>query len=197
MFQSLKWPDWARMGTLQTWHSLSRSYMETPSSCQPALSNSMEKTVEEKSHILPFSHSCNEVYDPLLSLANPLAMFLPLAISPFLTSTVYFCHQQLSQELTSALALCVFQQVRSGWPLSYTGTWALTYPQRTPALDWAVRLSTLIILLSSTPQSSQHPLTRRAIRFTCLSLWSSLSNTCRLVRCKRMTYILHIIKINT
>lgn len=45
VFQSWKWPDWAQTETLQIWHSLSQSYMETPSSCQPALSNSMVEMV--------------------------------------------------------------------------------------------------------------------------------------------------------
>lgn len=62
VFQSSKWPGWAQMGTWQIWHSLSQSNMETPSSCQPALSNSMAGTVDNKSQRLfffPFRSTCS------------------------------------------------------------------------------------------------------------------------------------------
>lgn len=45
VFQNWKWPGWAQMETWQTWHSLSQNYMETPSSCQPALSNNTAEMV--------------------------------------------------------------------------------------------------------------------------------------------------------
>lgn len=80
---------------------------------------------------------------------------------------------------TSSMSMCLLLQVRSGWPLCCTETWAPTCPQRTRVWDWAARPSILITLSSSTPQSSWHQLIKRPIKFTCLSQWSSLSNTCR------------------
>lgn len=73
VFQSSKWPGWAQMGTWQIWHSLSQSNMETPSSCQPALSNSMAGTVDNKSQRLfffPFRSTCspsNQHHSPPLT----------------------------------------------------------------------------------------------------------------------------------
>lgn len=105
--------------------------------------------------------------------------------SPFFEnfpSTIYFCHNGLCQPLLRATIPYISLQVRSGWRLCCIETWAHTCPQRMPASDWAVKQSIRITRSSSTHRSSQLPSTRRAIRFTCLSRWSSLSNTYRYVR---------------
>lgn len=123
---------------------------------------------------LIFSHSGPRPFPPLSLWVTHLQR-LPSHLFPH---AVYFWFMSTIIQSTSSMFPCVPLQVRSGWPLSCTGTWAPTCPQRMPAWDWA-RQSTLITLLSSTPQSSRHQLTRRPIRFTCLSPLSSLSNTCR------------------
>lgn len=157
VFQSWKWPDWAQTETLQIWHSLSQSYMETPSSCQPALSNSMAEMVRNlilsvplalKSMTLPLLSFC------LIHLQWFFKKVLLLTFSPLIL--VYFCFKLTFTSCTSFTFLCVLLKVRSEWPLSCTGTWAPTYLQKMQVWDSAARRSILITLLLSTLQSSWH-----------------------------------------
>lgn len=61
---------------------------------------------------------------------------LSVSLLPFLSTcslstlvsflmTTFTCHP-------SSMSMCLLFQVRSGWPLCCTGTWAPTCPQRTP-----------------------------------------------------------------